>query len=237
MFSREPIQTCTGRGVSIAVIDSGVNPDHPHVIPVSGGFHISATGELDEDFLDRNGHGTAVTGVIREKAPDSCIYAIKIFNRRLTTSVANMIKAIELAIEKGMSIINLSLGTRNSAHVEKLSQAVLLASQKNVAIVSAREVNGVSLLPGCLPGVISVIGDLDIRRDRYRAEMCNREPVFVASQYPRDIPGLSRDLNFSGISFAVANMTGFAARIREAHPSISVEKLRQFLVEGAGLMQ
>ena len=213
------------------MIDSGINPGHPHVAPVAGGLGISASGEFGEDYIDRNGHGTAVAGVIREMAPESLIFSVKIFNERLTANALNMVKAIEWAIAKGMGIINLSLGTRNTGHLQKLSQAVELARQRNVAIVSAREVNGVEMLPGCLPDVISVLGNAEILRSTYKVDVIGGETVFVASEYPRDVPGLPRDQNFRGISFAVANMTGFLARAREASPNARVGELKQLLID------
>jgi subtilisin family serine protease len=55
----------------IAVIDSGVHADHPHVRGVAGGVSITPDGSEDPDFVDKLGHGTAVTAAIREKAPDT----------------------------------------------------------------------------------------------------------------------------------------------------------------------
>jgi subtilisin family serine protease len=55
--------------VRIAIIDSGVHASHPHVNGVAGGIAITPDGREDPDYTDRLGHGTAVTAVIREKAP------------------------------------------------------------------------------------------------------------------------------------------------------------------------
>ena len=57
--------------------------------------------------------------------------------------------------------------------------------------------------------------------------------VFVASAYPRDIPGVPRERNLNGISFAVANMTGFVARAKEMARTASVAQLKRLLVEEA----
>jgi subtilisin family serine protease len=77
---------CTGRGVKIAIIDSGVNPAHPHVVSVAGGIRISINeAKSSTDYLDYIGHGTAVAAAIREKAPEAELYAVKVFDRVLTT--------------------------------------------------------------------------------------------------------------------------------------------------------
>src|SRR5688572_3372383 len=69
-----PTPAATGRGVRIAVIDSGVFAAHPHVGGIAGGVSIALDGTEDSDFVDRLGHGTAVTAAIKEKAADAEIY-------------------------------------------------------------------------------------------------------------------------------------------------------------------
>ena len=55
----------TNRPVRVAVIDSGVNPTHPHVGGVAGGTAIAADGSSGDDYIDRLGHGTAVAAALR----------------------------------------------------------------------------------------------------------------------------------------------------------------------------
>ena len=72
----------TGRGVRVAVIDSGVHAAHPHVQGVAGGIGIDASGAMHDDYVDRLGHGTAVAAVIREKAPSAEIFRGQGFRSR-----------------------------------------------------------------------------------------------------------------------------------------------------------
>jgi hypothetical protein len=58
-------------------------------------------------------------------------------------------------------------------------------------------------------------------------------PLFLASGYPRAIPGVPPERNLNGISFAVANMAGVVARAREAYPAVSIAELEALLVEQA----
>ncbi len=92
--------------MKIAIIDSGIHADHPHVNGISGGISL-----VDDDLIDRLGHGTAVAGAIREKAPDAEIYAVKIFDRRLSTKFDVLQKALAWCVENKMDLINLSVGT------------------------------------------------------------------------------------------------------------------------------
>ena len=58
----------TGRGVRIAIVDSGVHEAHPHVNGVAAGLAIDEDGTWTDDYTDRLGHGTAVgSGVLRQQ--------------------------------------------------------------------------------------------------------------------------------------------------------------------------
>src|SRR5881409_1256058 len=108
----------TGRGVHLAVIDSGVHATHPHVGGVAAGFGIREDWTVIDDYVDRLGHGTAVTAAIREKAPEAEIMAIKVFWRTLATDIETLVRAIESAAAQGAHVINLSLGTNEARHRE-----------------------------------------------------------------------------------------------------------------------
>jgi subtilisin family serine protease len=209
-----PFAGLTGRGVRVAIIDSGVNPAHPHVMHVAGGVRIGATEETSI-YLDYLGHGTAVAGAIREKAPEALLYAVKIFDQTLTTEIMIVVRAIEWAIANEMHVINLSLGTINPAHRERFEPLITRANEAGVILVAASEISGCESLPGCLPSVIGVGIDWDCPREYYRHVSTDERPTFLASGYPRSIPGVPLERNLSGISFAVANMTGFVARARQ----------------------
>ena len=226
------LEGLTGRGVRLAVIDSGVNPAHPHVGGVAGGVGISAGGE-SEIYLDYLGHGTAVAAAIREKAPDALLYAVKVFDRALSTNTETLIRAIEWCLAHDMHVINLSLGTINQEHRLRFEQILERATAAGAAIVGAREAEGRPVLPGCLPRAIGVGLDWGCPRDTYRCDLIDWCPTFFASGYPRAIPGVPRDRNLHGISFAVANMTGFVARAREACGEASLESLHQVLIENS----
>jgi subtilisin family serine protease len=198
--------------MKIAIIDSGIHPGHPHVGQIAGAVEITLTGE-GPDAIDRLGHGTAVAGAIREKMPDAELYAVKVFDRRLTANIGVILRSLAWCREHDMDIVNLSLGTENASHRQALIDAI-----GNLLIVSAA-----SALPGSLPGVIGVAPDPDCPRDNFRYH----DGMFYASPYPRPIPGVSVDRNLHGTSFAVANMTGLAARaLRNSSRSQICETLK-----------
>src|SRR4029077_11474568 len=84
-------------------------------------------------------------------------------------------------------------------------------------------------LPGSLPGVIAVRVDAECPRHEYRVSGCNGSTVFLASGFPREIPGVPPERNLNGISFAVANMTGFVARARERAAGGSIDEIVRLL--------
>lgn len=226
LVQRQPLATYTGRGVKVGIIDSGVNPAHPHVGGVAGGARItSSEPDSPKDYLDYIGHGTAVAGAIREKASDAQLYAVKVFDRALTTNIDAIIRAIDWCVENDMDVINLSLGTTNEKHRAEIESAVARAAERRTVLVAAHEMLGKPSLPGCLPSVIGVEVDWEIPRACYDVKSPDDKPVFIASAYPRDIPGVPPDRNLKGISFAVANITGFVARAREAVPKGSVDQV------------
>ncbi|MBL0171084.1 MAG: S8 family serine peptidase [Gemmatimonadaceae bacterium] len=204
----------TGRGVRIAVVDSGVAPGHPHVGELAAGVSLVLS---VGDTLDRIGHGTAVAAAIREKAPDAELVPVKVFDRALVTDARTLAEAIHWAADHACQIVNLSLGTSNAEHTALLEAAIAYATARGTRVVAAFESDAVRWLPGSLTGAIGVVGHADIEREELVAALhapFDQSPV-GASIYPRPIPGVPRERNLSGISFAVANATGFLARMLE----------------------
>lgn len=191
--------------VRVAIIDSGVNPAHPHVGGVAGGVAFGSP-----LYLDYLGHGTAVAGAIREKAPDAELYAVKVFDRTLSTSIDTLMRAFEWCLEQEMDVINLSLGTVKPERLDPL------LTRSAALVVSTR----------ALAASIPVDVDWMCPRHVYRYA----DGVFFASGYARPIPGVPPDRNLNGISFAVANMTGFVARARQ---DCAPDAVRDRLIEAA----
>jgi subtilisin family serine protease len=214
-----PFANRTGRGVRIAIIDSGIHAGHPHVGGgVAGGICLVA-GEDPVDIVDRVGHGTAVAAAIREKCPEAELLVVRVFDRQLATSAAVLAQAIVWSADHRARIINLSLGTTNPAHADALSDAVGHAVSHGAIVVAARE-NGIDWLPGSLPGVTGALVDWGCERDAIEiADKRSASRVFRASGYPRPIPGVPKERNLSGVSFAVANVSGFLARALEGDDS------------------
>ncbi len=186
----------------IAVIDSGIHAGHPHIGEVAGAVHFTGEGQGD-DPVDHLGHGTAVAGAIRERVPAAELFAVKVFDRRLTAPIGALLRALAWCRDERMDVVNLSLGTANPEHRAALEEAL----RGNAVVVSAAH-----MLPGSLTGVVGVAVRENCPRDRFGY----RDGVYLASPFPRPIPGVPPERNLHGVSFAVANMTGFVVLALES---------------------
>jgi type VII secretion-associated serine protease mycosin len=161
-------KTSSGRGVVVAVIDTGVRGSHPdlkgHVL---AGRDFVAPGT---PASDENGHGTHVAGIIAaltnnkigisSLAPGSRILPVRVLDRSGAGSSADVAKAIVWAVDRGAKVINLSLSSTRSDAAGRA--AVAYAISKNVVVVAAAGNNGCGLLgspltyPAAYDGVLGV---------------------------------------------------------------------------------
>jgi subtilisin family serine protease len=215
----------SGRGIRIAVIDSGVHPGHPHVGGLAGAVAIRDDGSFHADALDRLGHGTAIAAAIHEKAPSAELLILKVFHETLSTSLEALLLALEAAAERGARLINLSLGTANPSNAAALSDSVEGARAMGAIVLSAASHAGRAWFPGSLRGVVGVTANPGCPRSgaRFTAD----GPLLAsASPYARPIPGVPPERNLNGVSFAVANTTGILACLLEEYPGTdSIEDL------------
>ena len=161
-------KTSVGRGVVVAVIDTGVRAGHPdlngHVV---AGYDFISPGTLPSD---ENGHGTHVAGVIAalvnnrrgvaSVAPGSRIMPVRVLDSSGVGDSATVGKAIIWAVQHGAKGINLSLSSTRADTATKA--AVAYAISKNVVVVAAAGNRGCGLLgsprtyPAAYPGVLGV---------------------------------------------------------------------------------
>ena len=219
-------------GAKVALIDSGVNARHSHVRGVAGGIYFF----LDEknavqtspEYADHLGHGTALAGVLRAKAPHAALYAVKIFTDHLATSFPVLEAALQWAIGQRMKIINLSLGLINAQHRQPLSTLVAQAQEANLILIASSPPDRSDVLPAALPGVIGVAADPTCAWDEYRSIADSPVP-FRAHPHPRSLPGPAQTQNFHGHSFASAHIAAALALQAERQPDLTTETARTYL--------
>ncbi len=156
-----------GGGVVVAVIDTGVDYNHPDLLgwgpdgKVIGGYNFIDEAELP---IDTNGHGTQVAGVIAADghvtgiAPKAKILAYKVSEDGKGVSSDLIIRAIGMAIDDGADIINISLGVNKTN--TRIERAINDALDREIFVVAAAGNDGPDGgsigSPGRNPGTVTV---------------------------------------------------------------------------------
>jgi hypothetical protein len=221
------------RRIRIGIIDSGVHATHPHIGCIAGGVTIANGAHDPSSYVDHLGHGTAIAALIHSRAPQADLFAVKIFRRKLVTNLVDVLAAIDWCLQNEMDLINLSLGTTNSDHRSAFEEAASKVFAAERAIVSAFEMDGIEALPGCLQGIIAAVADPSRAPGEHTVNMVRGKRVFTACPFPRDIPGVPREKNLHGVSFAVAHLTGTLANLW--NPAFRITEWEAALLERAQL--
>lgn len=223
----------TGRGVKVAVIDSGWNMNLVDSHIKKGIGLVDPTDELslqkNDNYGDENGHGTAVTDLILRIAPDVTIYPVKVFGRRLETSVNILIEAILWCINNDIKLINLSLGTLLDNALELLYKACEIARQKGMIIISAKSNSEIYSYPSIFENSIGVEnGDFD---DIFEFKYITDEATeCIAKGVHNDLCFLTEERQkLGGNSFAAPVITGFLALFCESNLGTDLEMGRNLL--------
>jgi subtilisin family serine protease len=151
----------TGRGVKVAIVDSGIDKNDPRLqgVEIEGWtIKLGATGHamLGSDCHDENGHGTDIAAAVIQVAPDVKLQAVKIMDERLRTSADLMAAGIETAFRNGAQIINLSLGTPNMGKALLLRDCCSLAVESGSVVLAAAHPKGERAYPADLPETVGV---------------------------------------------------------------------------------
>ena len=157
----------TGKGIKVAVIDTGVNFAHPDFI-TNGSNSDLLKGydfvEMDNFPQDTNGHGTQVAGIIsangqlRGIAPDAEIFAYRVSEDGESVPSTLIVEAIKRATQDNVDIINISLGV-NMTH-SQIEKSVNDAVKNGIVVVAAAGNSGPDSnsigSPGTNPNAITV---------------------------------------------------------------------------------
>jgi type VII secretion-associated serine protease mycosin len=242
----------TGAGVTVAVVDSGVDADHPQLRgKVLPGADFFLVGDLPGNF-DCVAHGTAAASIVaaspvpgvgfRGVAPDARVLPVRITDRELTDSgeatpinPGVVADGIRYAADSGAAVINLSLS--GYGDFPAIRDAVAHARARNVLLVAAvgnRDDQGpVPSFPASYDGVLGV-GSIDI--DGVRAQGSQVGPYVDLVAPGEDVVGASRVAGhhyWAGTSFAAPFVSGVAALVRAAHPELTAQEVADRLVATA----
>ena len=227
----------TGRGVKVAVLDSGIDETHPAVGgPVTGYVTIEDGGDgplrVTHDSApheDVYGHGTACAGIIRSIAPECELYSVRVLGPSLGGKASHFEAGLRWAIENGMQVCNLSLGTSLREYYGVLHELADQAYFRNVALVTAANNRSMPTYPSVYASVLSVATHDD--EDPCRWYYNPRPPVEFGAK-GTNVRVAWKDgswVTVTGNSYAAAHMTGIAARILAKHPKLTLFHLKTIL--------
>lgn len=224
----------TGKGVKVAVIDSGVEPDHP---VVRGRLVESVTVEIVDDEprvvpdepVDMYGHGTACTGIIVGLAPDVEIYSVRVLGADLRGKGVSFLAGMEWAIEHGVQAMSLSLSSKSERLFPYFHETVDEAYFKRVALVCAvNNVPGLSF-PSTFASVFSVAAHAIPDPETF---FYNPSPPVEWGAWGVDVPIGWKDGGSTvatGNSFAAPHICGMVARILGKHPGLTPFEIKAVL--------
>ncbi|GLF94881.1 S8 family peptidase [Streptomyces yaizuensis] len=211
-----------GDGVTIAVLDTGVDATHPDL---QGRVRAERNFTQDPDAKDRNGHGTHVAsiaagtgamsrGTYTGVAPGAALLAGKVLDDFGGGLESDVIAGIDWAVAEGADIVNLSLGSADTpgedpleAHVDRVSR-----QQGTLFVVAAGN-------SGPLPGTVDSPGSADAALTVGAVDDRDRMAAFSGRGPRTGDSGLKPDVTAPGVAITAASAAGSAtARLEGENP-------------------
>lgn len=224
----------TGKGVKVAILDSGVEGSHP---VVRGRLVESVAVEIIDDEatvvpdepVDLYGHGTACAGIIVGLAPEVEIYSVRVLGSDLKGKGVAFLAGLEWAVEKGVHAMNLSLSSKSERLFPFFHEVVDQAYFHHVCLVSAvNNVPGLSY-PSTFSSVFSVAAHAIPDAEAF---FYNPAPPVEWGAWGVDVPIGWKDgatTVATGNSFAAPHMCGLVARILSKHPGLTPFEVKSVL--------
>ena len=217
--------------LTIAVIDTGVDPSHPHVKDrlVPGYDFVKG----DTTARDGNGHGTHVAGTIIDCTPglNIKIMPIRVLDDNGSGYDSAIAQGIRYAADHGAQVINLSLG---GGHSNYMDNAVAYALSKSITVVAASGNENVNAAASCPAHIANCITVAAVDKNHKRASFSNYGDVLDISapgvEIRSSVPG-GEYKAYSGTSMAAPHVSAAAALVlcgqsRQLLPSIVEKKLK-----------
>ena len=221
----------TGKGVTVAVIDTGCDSKHKDLAGrILGGRNFTKEDKGDvNNYTDYHGHGTHVAGIIAANknnsgmvgvAPNAKLLILKALDKNGSGNYSDIVSAVNYAVQQKVDIISMSLG--GPTDYKPLKEAIIKAVQANICVVCAAANNGDGksdtsefAYPAYYTDVISV-GALDGTKTVAPFSNSNNQVDLIA-------PGVNivstyignKYAKMSGTSMAAPHVSGALALLKE----------------------
>lgn len=223
----------TGAGVTVGVIDSGWRSNPPdHRV----GRGVVLTTPVPSDICpevgtdDSIGHGTMCTRLLLRVAPEVRVVPIKVFGRRLETSIDELEQAVAWGASHELDLLSMSLGTHQEHARDRLYHACFRALEKGTLIVAASS-GAVPSYPAAFDVVISA-GAGDFHSDfEYAMQLDEKVECLACAAWPT-AADVQRGFTNSA-SFAAPRIAGLVALLLELRPGAGISEVRAELLARA----
>ncbi len=225
----------SGAGIAVAVVDSGIDTDHPAVGAIDRAVALRWDPETEEVITtegpheDLFGHGTACAGIIRRVAPAAALWSVRVLGSRLSGKGAVFAAGVRWAITHGARVVNLSLSTGREDYFGLFHQIADEAAFADIVLVCATNNVPAPTYPSQFSSVISVAAHDG--RDPFSLDVNPAPPVdFGAPGIDVEVPWLSGStIVATGNSFAAPHVTGLVARLLSKHPHLTPYEVKTVL--------
>jgi len=227
--ARACLEKGAGSGIKIAILDSGIEADHPalegvrlsdDLAVVDGSVRLSAEPGRGRDVF---GHGTAIAGIIRQIAPEAQIGSFRVLSEQLRSRSLVIREGARLALQRGYHILNCSFGCGREDHVLLYKDWIDEAYVRGRHIVAS--CNNDDFMkrewPGHFPSVLTVSFTAS---DRPEAFFCRHGTLVEFAARGQDLEVAWRGAGkkkVTGSSFAAPHITGLLARLLSGFPTLS----------------
>jgi subtilisin len=224
----------TGKGVTVCILDSGIEAGHPLVGEIDGAVAVEV-GPNDEVNVvedaegDLCGHGTACAGIVRSIAPDCSLFSVRVLGAGFTGSGTALLGGLRWAVEHGFQVINMSLSTTKSQFAGMLHEVADMAYFRRTVLVASAHNMPVESYPWRFSSVISVGSHEE--PDPLTYYYNPSPPVeFFARGVDVEVAWLGGGTARStGNSFATPHLTGISALVLAKHPELTPFQLKSTL--------
>jgi len=224
----------SGRGISVGIVDSGVDREHPDVGGVAEAVVVTAGDDgapvvAPDEEPDVSGHGTACAGLIRALAPECELTSVRVLGTDFTGTGRDLLAGLRWALERGCQVVNMSLATTRREFTEALHELVDEAYFNSAIIVASAHNMPVESWPWRFSSVISVA--CHDRADSFEFHYNPEPPVeFFARGADIDVawPG-GGHIRVTGNSFATPHISGLCALVLSKHSGLTPFQLKSIL--------